>query len=168
MFGQNFDPFNQKPNRPQPPIAGSKIPQTPQDKKMQRKQVMRFLFNPELGSSFEGMAQTHSMFLRLMANIFLQTGLIDASFRGFTDPTAMGLASLMREAYKNLEFTKEGLPKVLLFGAFVGSLAAVVLSAILFALALAGHPKHAQPITHLRQSDSSALPQNLAAPAKSR
>ena len=149
MLGTNFDPFNQRPRQS---YAPSPRPRAPLDEKlaakMQRKQVMRFLFNPEVGQSFEGLKETHGLFLRLVANVFLQTGLVDAAYPGFRDASALTLPSLLRYAYAQLEFTREGLPRVLLFGAFVGSLVAVVLAMIVFVFSVLHAAPTAAPGPH--------------------
>ncbi len=141
MFGTNFDPFNQQPGGPfkgRGPIAG--IPTGNQKEKSQTGKILRFMFNPELGEDLKNMRGQHGHFLKLISNLFLQTGLVDASYIGFVDPNQLGLISLIKEARKNLRFTREGLPQVLLFFAFVGSLAVVGLSVIFFILALGTNP----------------------------
>jgi hypothetical protein len=137
MLGTNFDPFNQLGNK-QRPLAG-----TPQDggKKATRNKVLRYMFNPELGEDFKNFSQNHTQFLKLVANIFLQTGLIDASYLGFTDPSQLGLKSLLETAYRNLRFTRDGMPQVLLYFAFVGSLVVVALSIVFFILSLGSNPR---------------------------
>jgi hypothetical protein len=142
MLGSNFDPFNQQPkgqmgNRP---MAGTPNNGKNADKS-QRSKILRFMFNPEIGEDLKNFRTNHGHFLQLVANIFLQTGLIDASYIGFTDKSQMGLKSLMEEAYKNLRFTREGMPQVLLFVAFAGSLVVVVLSILFFVLSLGMNPK---------------------------
>lgn len=143
MFGQNFDPFNQQPGGPfkgQRPIAG--IPNEPNGKqRSQTSKILRFMFNPELGEDIKNMRGSHDQFLKLISNLFLQTGLIDASYPGFADPNQMGLKSLMETAYRNLRFTREGLPQVLLFFAFAGSLVVVALSIVFFILSIGSNPR---------------------------
>lgn len=75
----SFTPFN--PFQPPPPRQNYRQPEPLVDKKgrpidprkQRLREVMRFLFNPELGSGLEGLKETHGMFLRLVSNIFLQT-----------------------------------------------------------------------------------------------
>ncbi len=139
-----FNPFTQPPRRPQNSRPGTAQgrPQQPSpkdlkaQKKEQRSKVMRYMFNPELGSSLEGIKETHGHFMRLIANIFLQTGLIDAAYPGLRDPKQLKLLTLIETAYRGLEYTREGMPRVLLFAAFVGSLAAVVLAVLIFAVSI--------------------------------
>ncbi|MBI3418649.1 MAG: hypothetical protein HY053_00740 [Proteobacteria bacterium] len=137
----SFTPFNpfqppppQRPNfiqQPQPPLVDKKgRPIDPRTQK--RREIMRFLLNPELGSGLEGLHETHGMFLRLICNIFLQTGVIDAAYPGIADPKQLTLLSLLHYAASHLEFTQEGMPRVLMFGAFVASLLAMVLTVIFF------------------------------------
>lgn len=142
----SFDPFNPfTQNQRRPPNRGTGAASRPQQpnpkdakaqKKAQRSKVMRYMFNPELGSSLEGIKETHGMFMRLVANIFLQTGLIDATYPGLRDPKQLKLLTLIETAYRGLEYTREGMPRVLLFGAFVGSLAAVVLAVLIFIVSI--------------------------------
>lgn len=139
MFGSNFDPFNQQPKGPfKGPLAGR--PTGKQKESTQTGKILRFMFNPELGEDLKSMRGQHSHFLKLIANLFLQTGLIDASYIGFIDPNQMGLVSLIQEAHKNLRYTREGLPQLLLFWAFVGSLIVVGLSVVFFILAVGSSP----------------------------
>lgn len=142
MFGQNFDPFNQQQNRPR---AGTPTGKPADDKKKKRNQVLRFMFHPELGNSFHEVTEGHVHFVRLIGNLFLQTGLVDATYPGFSDPAQMKLVTLIRTAYNNLEFTREGLPRVLLFAAFVGSMAAVIVAVLLFFLTVAAPVQQKMP-----------------------
>lgn len=139
MLGRNFDPFNQQPQNLHRPLAGTRIPSPGDDKREQRKQVMRFLFHPELGQGFQSLTGTHKMFVKLVANLFLQTGLVDATYPGFRDPQQLGIISLIITAYRGLEFNEAGMPRVLLFVAFVGSLFTVVFSLAIFLFSFASH-----------------------------
>ncbi len=141
MFGTNFDPFNQQPGGPfkgPRPIAG--IPTGNQKEKSQTGKILRFMFNPEFGEDIKNMGGQHSHFLKLITNLFLQTGLIDATYIGLVDPNRMGLVSLIKEAHKNLRYTRDGLPQLLLFYSFVGSLVVVGLSVIFFIVMLGTNP----------------------------
>lgn len=138
MYGQNFDPFNQQQNQ-QRPIAGTPI-NNPMDGKKTRGKILRFMFNPEFGEDIRNMRQNHTHFLKLVTNIFLQTGLIDASYQGLRDNSQLGLRSLVETAFKNLQFTKEGLPQVLLFFTFVGSMAVIVMCLLFFMISLGSSP----------------------------
>jgi hypothetical protein len=137
----SFRPFN--PFVPPPPdrprnsrVDSNGRPIDPQ--KEQRPSVMRFLLHPELGSGLSELRDTHGLFLRLVCNIFLQTGVIDAAYPGIADPRKLSLIGLLSYAASNLQFTREGMPRVLMFGAFIASLIAVVLSMLLFTVHLLG------------------------------
>jgi hypothetical protein len=140
MSFKPFNPFVPPPqNRPQQPVDNKGRPVDP--RKEQRRKIMRFLFHPELGSGFDGLKETHGLFLRLVSNVFLQTGVIDAAYPGIADPKKLSFVSLMQYAYNNLEFTREGMPRALMFGAFIASLLAVLMAMILFAAHLLGAAK---------------------------
>jgi hypothetical protein len=141
MSFRPFNPFVPPPqNRPQQQQVDNKgRPIDP--RKEQRRKVMRFLFHPELGSGFEGLKDTHMLFVRLVSNIFLQTGVIDAAYPGIADPTKLSFLSLMKYAANSLEFTREGMPRVLMFGAFIASILAVLMAMALFAAHLFGAAK---------------------------
>ncbi len=140
MFGTNFDPFNQQgPFKGQRPIAGTPTEQQGKQKS-QTSKILRYMFNPEFGEDIKNMRGSHGHFLKLICNIFLQTGLIDAAYPGLADPSQMGLKSLMEYAYRNLRFTREGLPQVLLFFAFAGSLVVVGLSVLFFIISIGSNP----------------------------
>src|SRR4051812_10919545 len=102
----SYKPFNPfvpppRPQRREEPVVDKKG--RPIDPiKAQRNKVARFLINPELGSGFQDMKQTHGMFLRLVSNIFLQVGLIDAAYPGISDEKKLTLRSLLTYAYRNL------------------------------------------------------------------
>jgi hypothetical protein len=141
MSYRPFNPFVPPPqNRPvRPQVDDKGRPIDP--RKEQRSKVMRFLFHPELGSGFEGLKETHVLFLRLVCNIFLQTGVIDAAYPGIADPKRLSFIGLMQYAANSLQFTREGMPRVLMFGAFIASILAVLLSMILFIVHLVGMAK---------------------------
>src|SRR5262245_35056044 len=122
MSFRPFNPFVPPPEN-RPTSASGKKPVDPH--KEDRRKVMRFLFHPELGSGLQGMKETHGLFLRLVCNIFLQTGMVDAAYPGIADPKKLSLASLLKYAYEHLEFTREGMPRVLMFGAFIASMGAM-------------------------------------------
>jgi hypothetical protein len=130
MFGTNFDPFNQKP--PGPRFDAGRVGD--KQKKGESRKVLRYMFNPEIGESLKQVGETHSLFLKLVANVFLQTGLIDAAYPGLADPRQLKFHSLVMYAWGNLQFTREGAPQVLLFSAFMGTFVAVAL-AVLFVIA---------------------------------
>jgi hypothetical protein len=58
--------------------------------------------------------------------------------RPIADPRKLSLIGLLSYAASNLQFTREGMPRVLMFGAFIASLIAVVLSMLLFTVHLLG------------------------------
>ena len=143
-----FNPFTTPPQRgPQRNAAGVKQPPKTEKEiaRDKRKQALRFMFNPELGQSFDSMKYSHSLFMSLIANVFLQTGLIDATYPGLREPSQLKLTTLLQTAYHGLEFTREGMPRVLLFGSFVASLAAVVFAIFIFALSVISAPAEKAP-----------------------
>jgi hypothetical protein len=132
MFGRNFDPFNQQPKN-NGPVAGRRVDKTAKDAaRKKRSEVLRYMFNPEFGENLKSMHETHSYFVKFLAALFLQTGLIDAGYPGFADPRQMKLVTMIRSAYRGLRYTREGLPQVLLFYAFAGSFVSVMLALLLF------------------------------------
>jgi|ERR1043166_2621537 hypothetical protein len=133
MFPPNFNPLNQKPPGPQMTAGDPTGPEGDKGKQMRGK-VLRYMFNPEFGQSVRHVGETHSLFLRLLANVFLQTRMIDSTYPGLQDESQLKLITLLTTAWRRLEFTQAGLPQVLLFFAFVGSAAAVVLAILAFIL----------------------------------
>ncbi len=136
MSFKPFNPFSappeQKPGAPRFDKKGRPIDPA----KERARQIRSFLFKPDLTSGLQDLRETHGLFLRIISNVFLQTGLIDAAYPGIADPKKLSLVSLLRYAGSQLEFTREGMPRVLMYFAFVGSLAAVALSILIFALHL--------------------------------
>lgn len=137
MSYKPFNPFAPPPrpaDRAKPAVDKKGNPIDP--KKLQRKKITRFLLNPELGSGLQDMRETHGLFLRLVANIFLQTGLIDAAYPGISDERHLTLRSMLVYAYNGLEYTREGMPRVLMFYSFIASIAAMGFAILIFALHL--------------------------------
>jgi hypothetical protein len=146
----SYKPFNPfvPPPQPQKPKRGPEFfdkqgkPIDP--KKAERRKITRFLLNPEIGAGIQDMKATHGLFLRLVCNIFLQVGLIDAAYPGIADERKLGLRSLITYAFRNLEYTREGMPRVLMFYSFLASIAAMGFAFVIFMLHVmgssGGHP----------------------------
>lgn len=160
MSFQPFNPFSQpQKQKPQGPVAGTKVGGTKEEARAKRNKVLRFMFNPELGQGFDSMRETHLVFLGLVANIFLQTGLIDATYPGLRDPKQLKLATLIRTAHEGLQYTRDGMPRVMLFYSFVGSMVAVVLSILVFIITIMSAHPHAPQAAPAQQPPAVEQPQ---------
>lgn len=93
------------------------------------------LFNPQFGQMLKPLGETTSMFVKMLALVFAMNGLFPKNHPALLDiPGAkLTLAEIINTAWRDLTFTREGAPKVILFFAVVGTLA---LSALVVATVL--------------------------------
>jgi hypothetical protein len=168
MSFKPFNPFVPPPQQKrEEPLVVDKKGRPVDPIKAQRRKIARFLINPELGSGFQDMKQTHGLFLRLVCNVFLQIGLIDAAYPGISDEKKLNLRTMLIYAYNNLEYTREGMPRVLMFYSFIFSIAAMALAIMVFAIQLtgAGDPRYAhkanQPRPVAQQPVQQVAPQPI-------
>ena len=70
------------------------------------------------------LGETTSIFVQIIAMVFAMNGLFPKNHPGMTgdpdNPVRLRLSDIIRTAWSGLSFTKEGLPKTLLFFAVVG------------------------------------------------
>ncbi|MDR3424352.1 MAG: DotA/TraY family protein [Alphaproteobacteria bacterium] len=110
-----------------------------------RRSVFGSLFNPHLGESLSPIGQSFSLFVRIIAMIFAMNGLFpkDHPALNTDDNAPLSLSYVLRAAWGELSFTREGLPKVLLFSAVSSALALIALSVCIVLMLMFVHPAHA-------------------------
>ncbi len=108
-----------------------------------KRSLLGFLFNPDFGSDIRPIRQNFAMFLRMIAVIFASSGLFPKNHPALTgalppdDPRArLTLMYIINMGWNSFSFTKEDLPKAVMFCAFVGALAFSVMAFFMIAMSL--------------------------------
>ena len=108
---------------------------TPDAPKAAKRSIFGLLFNPQLGPAFSPMRESTRIFLHLLAGVFSIYKLLPKDYPGLNDPEAhLTLSDIIASAWQNVRFTREGLPRAIIFFAVVGVMAVsaiVAISAIL-------------------------------------
>lgn len=110
------------------------------NKEKKQSSILGLMFNPRFGDDIKPIGAVITMFVRLVAYIFAINGMFPKNHPaliGNPSPdnpsTHLTLAQVIRTAYGALAFTREELPKIMLFAAVVGTL---LFSALFIILAL--------------------------------
>ncbi len=110
-----------------------------------------FLLKPDIGGSIRPIGESVSMFVRLIAMIFASSGLFPKNHPALTgalpmnDPSArLTLMQVVSTGWNSFSFTKEDLPKALMFFAFVGTMGIGVVILFMFLMSLMSGTAHAQ------------------------
>ncbi|MDE1901949.1 MAG: DotA/TraY family protein [Alphaproteobacteria bacterium] len=120
-------------------------PQAPAPKP-KKQSVFGLLFNPHLGDSIRPAGEALGMFVTMVAMIFAMNGLFPKDHPGLKGGGRLRLEEVLRTAWGDLSFTRDGMPKVLLFFAVSGGIVLSILSIITaLAMGLMGHA-HAQTV----------------------
>ena len=113
----------------------------------ERRSVLGTMFNPRVGESIRPIGESFTIFVNLIALVFAMNGLFPKNHPALTnepDAPRLHLMDVIRTAWDGLSFTKQGLPKVLLFVAVIGCMVCGVLSVVtILSLVLMGKA-HAQ------------------------
>ncbi|MDD3289031.1 MAG: DotA/TraY family protein [Alphaproteobacteria bacterium] len=109
---------------------------------------MGFMFNPEIGKDIKPIGESISMFVRTIGLIFASNGLFPRNHPALmNEPGArLTMGEIISTSYKGINFTREGMPKAILFFAVVGCLvfsALAIITALL--LAFTGTAYAAEP-----------------------
>ncbi|MDR3423856.1 MAG: DotA/TraY family protein [Alphaproteobacteria bacterium] len=111
----------------------------------QKRSILGFLFNPHLGDSVRPMRENAQTFLQLLAMVFAIYHLIPKNYPGLHDDKArLSLFGILGTAWRRLEFTHEGAPRVILFFAIIGLMLFSVFLVATTLLSLAIGHAHAQ------------------------
>ena len=111
-----------------------------------RRSIFGTLFNPEIGVSLRPLSENATAFTHLLALIFASNGLFPKNHPALlgVEGARLSLSGIFETAWRDLSFTKEGLPKVILFFAVTGTLIFSILAVITFLLFMALGSAHAQ------------------------
>ena len=105
------------------------------EKKVAKRSVLGLLFKPQLGPTIRPLRESTRIFVHLVASVFAIYKLIPKDYPGLRDPeTRISLFQVIHTAWKNVHFTREGAPQVILFFAVVGVMgfgAIIAISALL-------------------------------------
>jgi conjugal transfer/type IV secretion protein DotA/TraY len=113
--------------------------------KANKRSVLGLLFNPQLGPALTPMRDTTRVFLHLVAMVFSMYGMFPKNHPALKDENAqLSLFLILSTAWRSLEFSREGLSKVLIFFAVTGMMAFSGLMAIFALLSLFIGHAHAQ------------------------
>ncbi len=98
-----------------------------------KRSTLGFLFNPDISGSIRPVGEVIGMFVRLIAMIFAMNGLFPRQHPALQNTKIkLTMGEVIATAYNGLSFTREGLPKVLLFVGVVGCLAFSALLVLTF------------------------------------
>ncbi len=102
-----------------------------------RPSILGTMFNPRIGDSLRPLGETTSVFVQLIAMVFAMNGLFPKNHPALlgVEGARLNLSEIFGTAWNSLSFTKEGLPKVILFFAVTGTMIFSVLSVITALLA---------------------------------
>ncbi len=96
-----------------------------------KRSVLGFLFKPQLGPALTPMRDTTRIFVHLVAGVFSLYGLFPKTHPALRDETLrLPLQEVIGTAWNSLEFTRDGLSKVIVFFAVVGMMAFSALMAV--------------------------------------
>jgi len=103
--------------------------------KTKKRSTLGFLFNPRFGDDIKPLGESIKMFVRLIAMIFASNGLFPKNHPALLGDlnVRLTMAEVIATAYQNVSFTREGMPKALIFCAVTGTL---VFSAIFITVAI--------------------------------
>ncbi|MDE2029447.1 MAG: DotA/TraY family protein [Alphaproteobacteria bacterium] len=94
------------------------------DQKPKKRSLFGLLFNPHLGASVSPLRESTKIFTQLLASVFAIYGLFPKDHPALRDQNArLPFFSVIRTAWQNVEFTREGLPRAIIFFAVVGLMA---------------------------------------------
>lgn len=111
------------------------VPKNPAEPK--RRSILGTLFNPDIGASLRPLGETTSVFVQLIAMVFAMNGLFPKNHPALQNVGGARLtfSEIFSTAWNDLSFTKQGLPKVILFIAVTGTMIFAVLSMVTALLA---------------------------------
>jgi hypothetical protein len=108
--------------------------------------VLDVAFNPHFGRSLEPLQETNQVFVYLLASIFIAQKMFPANHPAYFGKNGqrLTLGILLSTVWRDLKFTKESMPQVLLFSALVSGIVFSTLAVLLFLISLFIGTAHAQ------------------------
>ena len=111
-----------------------------------RRSILGTMFNPRIGDSVRPIGESLNIFTNLLALVFAMNGLFPKDHPALRNEpgVTLRLSDVIHTAWSSLSFTKQGLPKVILFVAIIGGLLCAIFSILtIFAIVFMGQA-HAQ------------------------
>lgn len=109
--------------------------------------IFRLMYAPRLGSSFSEISRNSGIFTRLIASIFVLQGLFPRQHPALRDNNLrLPLSEVLHTAYRQLRWTKAGLPQIVFFFAVVATMVMTVIGFILALMNVFVGTAHAQGI----------------------
>jgi len=107
--------------------------------------ALRVAFNPEFGASVRPLEENKAVFVNLLAMIFASQGMFPRNHPAVLGVAGarLGLGELLSLVWKDLTFSKETVPQVLMFFAVIASLAFAVIGFVVVILSLFISTAHA-------------------------
>lgn len=104
------------------------------------------LVNPHIGETIQPLRDTHNVFVSLLAWVFVSHGMISRDLPGLNGPDGprLTLSRVLGAAWRDLTFSKEKIPQILLFCAILVSLGFGVVAIAIFFMILFAGKAHAQ------------------------
>lgn len=98
--------------------------------------ALKFMYKPRFGRSIGEIGRTSGIFTRMIAGVFMTQGLFPRQHPAFKDESIhLSFADVILTSFRNLNWTKDGMPQVAFFFAVIGT---IIFSVIGFILALTG------------------------------
>ena len=116
-------------------------------KKPESRTILGFLFNPDIGTTLRPLRESTRLFINLLAMVFATQGLFPRNHPALTgagDAPRLSLQIVLTIAWRNLSFTKDKIPQIILFFAVIAILAFSTLAMISVLLSLFIGQAHAQ------------------------
>lgn len=109
-----------------------------------KRSILGFLFNPRIDRDIAPIRENASMFVYMLATLFMSTKLFPKDHPAMQDPSIrLTIREVIGTAYSNLTLTKEGIPQIIFFCAVVGILGFSALFMLIFVLSLFTSNAHA-------------------------
>jgi len=106
--------------------------------------VLRYMYAPRIGKNVSEIGRTLGVFPRLLANIFAMQGMFPRNHPALRDESLrLPVSEVFGTAFRSLDWTRAGVPRVLFFVAVVASVIFSVLAFLFVAAGFFAAPAHA-------------------------
>lgn len=106
--------------------------------------TLRYMYKPRIGQNFNEIGRTMGLFPRLLAHIFAAQKLFPMQHPALRDDSMrLTMREVIGTAYSNLDWNKEGTPKIVFFFAVLSSLAFSLVATLYFLTGFFISPAHA-------------------------
>lgn len=106
--------------------------------------TLRYMYKPRIGQNFNEIGRTMGIFPRLLAHIFVAQKLFPIQHPALRDDSMrLTMREVIGTAYSNLDWNKEGTPKIVFFFAVLSSLVFSLVATLYFLTGFLINPAHA-------------------------